>query len=81
MEAFNNFIAKLKNAYKSGTIRFGAFILALGGTAKALELAQSDLLPRITPYINPTFAMWLSAAVTAGIWYYRFKTVASLADK
>jgi len=79
MEAFRDFWGKLANAYKSGTVWLGAVILMMGGSLKFLEFVQSDFLPQITPLINPTFGAWLSVGVTFGIWYFRFKTITSLA--
>jgi hypothetical protein len=81
MEAFNDFWAKFKNSWRSGTMWFGATVMLMGGGLKALEWAQVEVLPQITPLINPTFGAWLSFAVGMGIWYFRFKTIVSLAQR
>ena len=81
MEAFNEFWLKVKNAYRSGTMWLGAVVLMMGGSLKFLEWIQSEWLPTIAPLINPTFGAWLSVALTAAIWYFRFKTIQSLADR
>jgi hypothetical protein len=81
MEVFNEFGLKMKNAYRSGTMWLGAVVLMMGGSLKFLEWIQSDWLPMIAPLINPTFAAWLSVILTSAIWYFRFKTIQSLASK
>ena len=81
MEAFHEFFAKLKNWYKSGTLWAANFILLMGGTLKFLEWVNSDWMPMIYPMVSPTFAAWLSFVIWTLIWYFRFKTIQSLADK
>jgi hypothetical protein len=81
MEAFNKFWAKLRNAWKSGTMYLAAVVATFGGGLLFCQYIQTEWLPLLQPFLSTEVFGYVSLAISIAIGYFRFKTVTSLANK
>ena len=81
MEAFDDFWAKVRGMWKSGTVYLAIAVEMYGGAEQMLQVAQSEWLPQIAPFLPQGYVSWIMHGLGLAILYFRFRTFKALSEK